>query len=288
MSPCLQGRRRRGGRGGGGGVLTPALLKTGSVDPPDSRMKWPKSGAFPIFRVFWGRLATLPTIRPPPPTQKSVATPLHVSGCVVCPGVPASLCLSVPASRRPCVSVSRFPGVLMSRCPGVSASSRPGVSGQVPRGTQQAGRHTQQPINRAGLGRRPSPAVDRSAVPGAWPTRPARPAWRHGAATPSLHRTDRPAGMCGLPAQGNGLISIARPRDMVIWLVTGRTGQVIVRCSGQITGQVRSLVRSCHCQIKSIVRSLIRPLSCRSGDQVTRSGQLPVDGLCSVQSTARH
>ena len=29
----------------------------------------------PIFRVFWGTLATLPTIRPP--TQKSVATPLQ-------------------------------------------------------------------------------------------------------------------------------------------------------------------------------------------------------------------
>ena len=53
-----QGRRRRGGRG----VLTPALLKTGDVDPPDSRMKWSKSGVSPIFRVFWGRLATLPTI----------------------------------------------------------------------------------------------------------------------------------------------------------------------------------------------------------------------------------
>ena len=31
---------------GGSGVLTPALLKTGSVDPPDSRMKWPKSDVF--------------------------------------------------------------------------------------------------------------------------------------------------------------------------------------------------------------------------------------------------
>ena len=60
--------------GGGSGVLTPALLKIGSFDPPDSRMKWPKSGVFPIFRVLWGRLATMPTIRPP--TQKSVATPL--------------------------------------------------------------------------------------------------------------------------------------------------------------------------------------------------------------------
>ena len=34
---------------------------------------------FFIFRVFWGRLATPPTIRPPPPTQKSVATPLYRS-----------------------------------------------------------------------------------------------------------------------------------------------------------------------------------------------------------------
>ena len=50
---------------GGRGVLTPALLKKWNSTPPDSRMKWPKSGVFPIFRVFRGRLATLPTIRPP-------------------------------------------------------------------------------------------------------------------------------------------------------------------------------------------------------------------------------
>ena len=42
-----QGRRRRGG--GVAGVLTPALLKTGWVNPPDSRMKWPKSAVFSDF-----------------------------------------------------------------------------------------------------------------------------------------------------------------------------------------------------------------------------------------------
>ena len=43
-----------GGSGrGGGGVLAPALLKTERVDPPDSRMKWPKSG---VFSEFWGIL----------------------------------------------------------------------------------------------------------------------------------------------------------------------------------------------------------------------------------------
>ena len=47
-------------------------------------MKWPESGVFPIFRVFWGRLATLPTIRPP--TQKSVATPLVLPVSVDIPG----------------------------------------------------------------------------------------------------------------------------------------------------------------------------------------------------------
>ena len=67
-----QGRRRRGGRG----VLTPALVKIGSFDPPppDSRMKWPKSGVFRFlgyFGVGWP-----PCRRFDPPTQKSVATPL--------------------------------------------------------------------------------------------------------------------------------------------------------------------------------------------------------------------
>ena len=62
INPPLTGRGLKAGAsptGGGGEVLTPALLKTGSVDPPDSRIKWPKSGVFPIFRAFWGRLATL-------------------------------------------------------------------------------------------------------------------------------------------------------------------------------------------------------------------------------------
>ena len=35
--------RRGVADGGVGGFLTPALLKTGRVDPPDLRMKWPKS-----------------------------------------------------------------------------------------------------------------------------------------------------------------------------------------------------------------------------------------------------
>ena len=40
-----------GGEVGGGGVLTPALLKTRDFDPPppDSRIKWPKSGVFSDF-----------------------------------------------------------------------------------------------------------------------------------------------------------------------------------------------------------------------------------------------
>ena len=61
---------------GGRGYWSPHFLKPGGSTPtPDSRIKRPKSGIFPIFRVFWGRLATLSTIRSPPP-QKSVATPL--------------------------------------------------------------------------------------------------------------------------------------------------------------------------------------------------------------------
>ena len=46
----------RGVADGGGGVrglLTPALLKIGSFDPPDSGMKWPKSG---VFSDFYGIL----------------------------------------------------------------------------------------------------------------------------------------------------------------------------------------------------------------------------------------
>ena len=51
-----QGRRRRGIEG----VLTPALLKTGVVDPPDSRMKWPKSGTHPPFlRVRGGIISAI-------------------------------------------------------------------------------------------------------------------------------------------------------------------------------------------------------------------------------------
>ena len=44
--------------------------------PPPQIREWSGQNTvfFSIFRVFWGRLATLPTIRPP--TQKSVATPL--------------------------------------------------------------------------------------------------------------------------------------------------------------------------------------------------------------------
>ena len=58
------------------GVLTIALLKTGRVDPPDSKMKWPKwSGVFFQFFGYFG--VGWPFCRRfDPPTQKSVATPL--------------------------------------------------------------------------------------------------------------------------------------------------------------------------------------------------------------------
>ena len=58
-----------GGEGLGGPDPRTFENRAGRPPPPDSRMKWPKSGIFPIFRVFWGRLATLPTIRPPPPLK---------------------------------------------------------------------------------------------------------------------------------------------------------------------------------------------------------------------------
>ena len=41
-------------------------------------MKWPKSGVFQIFSVFWGRLATLPTIRPPHSKIRGDAPACHV------------------------------------------------------------------------------------------------------------------------------------------------------------------------------------------------------------------
>ena len=57
---------RGGGRGGGVvGGPDPRTFENRGGRPPDSRMKGPKSGVFPIFRVFWGRLATLSAIRPP-------------------------------------------------------------------------------------------------------------------------------------------------------------------------------------------------------------------------------
>ena len=75
-----QGRRRRG-VGGGGGVLTPALLKTGRVF--DSRMKWPKSGVF-YFWVFFGYIGHPADDSTPPPTKKSVATPLFTATVANC------------------------------------------------------------------------------------------------------------------------------------------------------------------------------------------------------------
>ena len=57
--------------GGGSGGPDPSIFENREVRPQDSRMMWPKSGVFPIFRVFWGRLATLPTIRPPSPHTHS-------------------------------------------------------------------------------------------------------------------------------------------------------------------------------------------------------------------------
>ena len=58
-----QGRRRRGVGG-----PDSALLKTVSVDPPDSRMKWPKSGVFSRILGYFG-VGWPPCRRfdPPPP-----------------------------------------------------------------------------------------------------------------------------------------------------------------------------------------------------------------------------
>ena len=44
------------GRAVGGRVPRSEKFRRGR--PPDSRMKWPKSGVFPIFGNFWGRFAT--------------------------------------------------------------------------------------------------------------------------------------------------------------------------------------------------------------------------------------
>ena len=41
---------KTGGRDGGDAPVK----NLGGTSPPDSRMKWPKSGAFSDFRVFWG------------------------------------------------------------------------------------------------------------------------------------------------------------------------------------------------------------------------------------------
>ena len=71
------GRRKRGD----GGDASPPVKNLGGDVPPDSRMKWPKSGAISDFWVFGGsryKVGQLPTIRPY--TQKSLATPLPTVG----------------------------------------------------------------------------------------------------------------------------------------------------------------------------------------------------------------
>ena len=94
-----------GGGGRGGGVLTPALLKIGSFDPPRFENEVAKIRCFfSIFGVFWGRLTTLPTIRPP--TQKSVATTLTVTRSR--PAVPPQLTTRARAIRvTPTTEISR-------------------------------------------------------------------------------------------------------------------------------------------------------------------------------------
>ena len=59
--------RRRGGE-----VLTPALLKTGEPGgrPPDSRMKWPKSGIFLFLGYFGVGWPPCRRFTPPPPPLK--------------------------------------------------------------------------------------------------------------------------------------------------------------------------------------------------------------------------
>ena len=54
----MQGRRRRGGRGG-------RTFENRVGRPPRFENEVAKIRCFPIFRVFWARLATLTTIRPP-------------------------------------------------------------------------------------------------------------------------------------------------------------------------------------------------------------------------------
>ena len=63
--------------GGGGrrGRVPLTVTNLGGDVPPDSRMKWPRSGVFSDFYGILGYVGHLPAIRPP--TQKSVATPLH-------------------------------------------------------------------------------------------------------------------------------------------------------------------------------------------------------------------
>ena len=83
---CSQGRRRRGGRGGGGGP-DPALLKTGRVDPPPPKFENEVAKIRCFFRVLGYFGVGWPPCRrfdPPPPTQKSVATPLIVVLCMYC------------------------------------------------------------------------------------------------------------------------------------------------------------------------------------------------------------
>ena len=58
LGDILGNVKGRGVADGGRGP-DPRTFEKWGFDPPDSRMMWPKSGVFPIFRVFWGRLATL-------------------------------------------------------------------------------------------------------------------------------------------------------------------------------------------------------------------------------------
>ena len=55
-----------------GGDASPAVKKLGGDSPPDSRMKWPKSGVFSDFMVFfWVGWPHFSQFVSPPPTLKN-------------------------------------------------------------------------------------------------------------------------------------------------------------------------------------------------------------------------
>ena len=79
--PCLStiyhrarhGRRKRRGRRG----RVPAVRNLGGDVPPDSRIKWPKSGVFRSLGYFGGMLATCRRFVPPPRPKIRGDSPEH-------------------------------------------------------------------------------------------------------------------------------------------------------------------------------------------------------------------